>query len=396
MKIRQIRHDERADLSIPVQAYGFLPSPTSAETVDTLRNNQQYYEHNVTLVAEDDNGAILAEATAIPMSQNVRGTIYPMAGIAGVASLPLSRRQGHVRSVMLELLGRMRDDGYVVSTLYPFRASFYQRFGYVGLPKARTVTFAPTAFVDLLHTDLDGTVSWQTAREGYDAFRALTRQLGEQRHGFAVLPDYRTVELRDNENRWLVTARSGDAIVGSMAYRITGHGGELVGDDLLSTGPLGRALILRFIALHIDHVDQVTTTIAPDEMPELWATDLVGVTETRTSFPTAPAPMARVLSMDALRGMAVGRGRITVEIVDDPFVAGRYALDGMTDALDVESDRTSTPNATLTVAGLTGLVYGVLTPEDVVVRGLGVMSDRAVVALAALFRRATPYLHARF
>jgi predicted N-acetyltransferase YhbS len=274
MKIRQIRHDERVARSVPVQAYGFQPSPTSTATLDTLRSDQRYYEHNITLVAEDDNGDTLAEASAIPMSQNVRGTAYPMAGIAGVASLPLARRQGHVRGLLVELLGRMRDQGHVVSALYPFRPSFYQRFGYVGLPKARTVTFAPTAFADLLDTDLDGAVSWEPARDGYDAFRALTLQLVDRRHGFAVLPEYRTVQLRDSE-RWLVTARSGGAVIGAMAYQITGHGGELAGEDLLTTSPLGRALILQFVARHIDQVDQVTTIVAPDEMPELWTTDLV-------------------------------------------------------------------------------------------------------------------------
>jgi predicted N-acetyltransferase YhbS len=219
-------------------------SPISTATLDSLRGSMRYHEHNITLVAEDDNGDTLAEATAIPMSQNVRGAAYPMAGIAGVASLPLARRQGHVRGLLVELLGRMRDQGYVVSALYPFRPSFYQRFGYVGLPKARTVTFAPDAFADLLHTDLDGAVSWEPTRDGYEAFRALTRQLADRRHGFAVLPEYRTAELRDSEDRWLVTARSGGAVIGAMAYRITGHGGELVGEDLLTTGPLGRALIL--------------------------------------------------------------------------------------------------------------------------------------------------------
>jgi predicted acetyltransferase len=290
----------------------------------------------------------------------------------------------------------MRDQGHVVSALYPFRPSFYQRFGYVGLPKARTVKFAPTAFVDLLHMELDGAVSWETARDGYGPFLALTRELAGRRHGFAILPEYRTVQLRDSMDRWLVTARSGGAVIGSMSYRITGYGGHLVGDDLLTTSPLGRALILQFVAQHIDQVDQVTTTVAPDEMPELWTTDLVGVTEARTSFPTAPAPMARVLSIDVLHGMAVGRGRVAVEIVDDPFIAGRYVLDGTAGMLDVAPDRTVEAAATLTVAGLTGLVYGVLTPEDIVVRGLGVVSGLAITELAALFQRATPYLHAQF
>lgn len=45
------------------------------------------------LVAEED-GVAVVDASAIPMRQNVRGCVYPMAGIARVATLPLARRRG--------------------------------------------------------------------------------------------------------------------------------------------------------------------------------------------------------------------------------------------------------------------------------------------------------------
>ena len=83
----------------------------------------------------------LADASAIPMRQNIRGVVYPMAGVAGVATLPLARRRGYARALVTELLGQMREAGHAVSALYPFRPSFYQRFGDVGLPRTRTVRF---------------------------------------------------------------------------------------------------------------------------------------------------------------------------------------------------------------------------------------------------------------
>ena len=95
---------------------------------------------NVTLVAEV-NGVAMADASAIPMRQNIRGNVYPMAGVAGVATLPLARRSGFARELVTALLARMRDTGHAVSALYPFRPSFYQRFGFVGLPRTRTVAW---------------------------------------------------------------------------------------------------------------------------------------------------------------------------------------------------------------------------------------------------------------
>src|SRR5260370_41195146 len=120
------------------------------------------------------------------MRQNVRGCVFPMAGIAGVAPLPLERRRGHVRAVLMELLGRMRDTGHVVSALYPFRPYFYQRFGYAGLPKARTDEFSHGDLTALPRLELAGTASWEAAGTAFDIYCDVTLQLRAQKHAFAV------------------------------------------------------------------------------------------------------------------------------------------------------------------------------------------------------------------
>ena len=114
---------------MPVQAYGFQPSPAPAGTLDRLKDNQRYYEEHLTLVAEVA-GVDVADASAVPMQQNVRGGVYRMAGVAGVATLPQARRRGYASALVTEILGLMRDQGHVVSALYPFRPSFYERFGF--------------------------------------------------------------------------------------------------------------------------------------------------------------------------------------------------------------------------------------------------------------------------
>jgi hypothetical protein len=183
-------------------------------------------------------------------------------------------------------------------------------------------------------------------------------------------------------------------VVGVLTYRIDGYGGTLVADDLLTTGPLGRALLLRFLAGHAGQVSQVEVTVAADESPELWAADLAASVETRIAFPRASAPMGRILAVDALRDMASGPGVVGVEVVDDHFLAGRYRLDGTGGRLAVDTlpERSDVPVATLTAAGLSALAFGVYQPEDVVVRGFGVVPPAAVPRLRALFPPCTPYL----
>ena len=250
----------------------------------------------------------VAEGSAIPMQQNVRGGVYPMAGIAGVATQPLARRRGHVRALLMELLGRMRDTGCALSALYPFRPSFYERFGYVGLPKARTVTFAPADLAGLMRKELPGEVSWERSGSGYHRYRDFTSRLLTECHGFALLPEYRTVQLRDADDRWLAAAWADGEMLAAATYRISQHGGDLIADDLLVRSPLGRALLLQFFARRVDQVSRVVAAVPAWEIPELWATDLAAVTQAAISFPVAPAPMARVLSLEALAGAPGGRG----------------------------------------------------------------------------------------
>jgi len=260
MKIRQIStDDERRLVSVPIQAYGFQPSPAPEGMLDRLRGNQRYYEEHVTLVAELD-GVAVADASAVPMRQNVRGAVYEMAGVAGVATLPQARRRGYARALVTEILGVMRDRGYVVSALYPFRPSFYGRFGYVGLPMTRTVTFSPSSVAGLLRMDLAGTVRWGPVADHYAPYRDFIGRLLSERHGFALLPESRMAQLREAGDRWLATAWVGDVVAAAVTYRIDGFAGDLVADDLLIASPLGRALLLQFFATHTDQVARITAT----------------------------------------------------------------------------------------------------------------------------------------
>jgi hypothetical protein len=106
--------------------------------------------------------------------------------------------------------------------------------------------------------------------------------------------------------------------------------------------------------------------------------------------------MARVLSLDALTGMPAGPGRVVVEIVDDAFIGGRYELDGTSGALHVVDAPHRSAAVTLTVVGLSGLVYGVLSPGDIVVRGFGAVPSDAVGELSMLFPRLNPYFFTHF
>ncbi|SNT18211.1 Predicted acetyltransferase [Asanoa hainanensis] len=393
MRIRRISGDERLTTSFPLQSYAFDKSPTEHAVSAHYREFLPYHSGNHTLVAEED-GVTLATVAAIPMQQNVRGLVLPMAGVASIATHPLARRRGLVRTLLNQLLEEMRDDGNPVSTLYPFRPSFYARFGYVNLPQDRTATFSPDGLAGLLRADLPGELRWRRIADGYDDHRALTLRLRDRLHGFASFPDFRAVSLRD-DRKWVVTAHVDGEVVGSLPYRIDDHLGELSGDTLLHTGPHGRALVLSFLARHTDQVDRVKLSVLPGDTPELWADDLLVETTADARSLGAHAPMARVLSLEGLEGIEAGPVAITVEVVDDALLAGRYHLDGTGGTLLVDRSD-APPAASLSAAGLSALVYGVLDPVEIGLRGLGTIPLEAAEALRDLFPARPPYVFAQF
>lgn len=398
VEIRRITNEELLTHALPLQQYAFgrTPAPRDAGGDDERARSLRYQQENTVLVAEED-GTATAVAAAIPMRQNVRGGVYPMAGVAGVATHPLARRKGHVRALLTELLTRMRDDGCAVSALYPFRPSFYARFGYVSMPKQRTVRLAPGGLRPLLSTELPGEVRLERLADGYPAYRDLFERLLAQRHGFAVFPPGFARRDVDADDAWLLTARVDGEVVGAVTYRIAGHNADLAAGQLLVTGPLGRALILRYFAQHVDQVADVVVTVPPDEYPELWLTDLAATIEARIAFPGDASAMVRVLSLEALAGMPAGVGRVVVEVADDWLLAGRYLVegDGATLAVTRSADGAA-PVAVLTAAGLSALVYGLLDPEELVIRGLGRVPDDAAAQLRALWPRRVPSLAVAF
>jgi len=101
-----------------------------------------------------------------------------------------------------------------------------------------------------------------------------------------------------------------------------------------------------------------------------------------------------VLDLEALAGLPVGPGAVTVEVPGDELIGGVWRLTSDDGALTVTKG--TDPEATLSPGGLSALVYGVLDPVDVVTHGLGEISPAAIPTLAAMFPRQMPYLFADF
>jgi predicted acetyltransferase len=87
------------------------------------------------ILAETDGQAV-GTATHVPFQMYIRGGAVPCQGVAWVGAIKTMRRRGEggtpgvASAVMHAMLRRARDAGDVVSALMPFRASYYEHFGY--------------------------------------------------------------------------------------------------------------------------------------------------------------------------------------------------------------------------------------------------------------------------
>ena len=88
------------------------------------------YNSDETYGAIDENGRALAGMEALTYTMWFDGQKVPMYGIGGVASMPETRRQGHIRKIFEKVFDDIYEKGAVFSHLYPFTHDYYRKFGY--------------------------------------------------------------------------------------------------------------------------------------------------------------------------------------------------------------------------------------------------------------------------
>ena len=395
VEIRQVQGEEMLQTSMLLGRYAFTPSPQKPD-VEAWRERLPFREEHHTLVLFAD-GEPRATAASIAMTQSVRGRVLSMGGIGGVSTHPLGRRRGYARQVLIQLLADMRAQGHAVSSLVPFRESFYGRLGWAGFPVTRVIKFAPGNLQPLLRWDLPGSTTLHEDQAGWNASRALLTRLQPGVHGMSVFGPVASQGRFERQKRWVVLARHGDEVVGTMRYTISGWRGELDVDTFFAATALGKYLLLRWLALHADQVVSVTVTLPPDVMPELWVTDLDVEVHSR-DIHNHPKPMGRIVDVARLPGIGAGDGAFTITVEDDyaPWNTGTYAFRGVGGELQIEPADAAAAGGTVSIAALSSLVFTGGDPETFRYRGWGTVDLATAQGMRALFPPAWPYLHEDF
>lgn len=109
--------------------YAFNSESNNYENI-SIEEYEKYYKP-VTFLGIYDNQILASTLIIISFHQRIRGTSLPMAGIAGVATKPEYRRKGLVTKLFKELFLFCNENNIPISTLFPFKISYYEQFGYV-------------------------------------------------------------------------------------------------------------------------------------------------------------------------------------------------------------------------------------------------------------------------
>lgn len=388
--VRRVENQEMLDLLFWLDNYAFRPTPPFPERDEwekhiKTRKTTAYYA-----VFEGEKGVAI---TACPkFTQNLRGKIFRMGGFADVSTHPEARRKGYSHKLIRHTFEQLRQEGDVLSCLYPFRESFYERLGYVSFPQSRQAIFKPEVMVPLLKQELEGEVTLSLMGDGYDAYHTYINQMQPDIQGMALFTDIEGQKEAAQRNRsWLALAKAKGEIVGLMVYNFQGE--EMMNYDLRAVrfyyrNSLGKYLLLAWLARHIDQAGKVALWLPAFEQPNTWFADMQPKLE-----PVFVAPMGRVLDVSGLSGMKTGKGSFSAQIIDRdcPWNNGVWLFDSESGELVMGPGKEA--DFTLTIQGLSSLVYGINDPADFAIRGWGDPPKDMLVLLGRMFPQELPYLH---
>ena len=391
--IREVPSSDPANLLLA--KYAFTTTPTVPDKEKDERYLQQRSDDRIFFSYVDNEP--IARVGVIPMTQNVRGTVMPMGGVSGVASMPSARRGGHIRALMTHSIEQMHADGQPVSTLYPFKTSYYEKFGFSGWQVPLWVRIQPAALASYMkfpkHGDVKHRLSTDVKDELYDFLKASQQHV----HGMSRLPRVRFDNGAERNPTWFMSVHEGDEITGGICYKLNLDQNEVMEVREVFWSTLnGKLNVLDFMARHVDQVKQIRMPLLPGSEPHLWFSDDGETTILSNEEFSWGAPMGRIVTLTGLQGIPVGDAKASVTVNDPqaPWNNGTWTLSGRNGELEVREG--GTPGGEVSIAGLSAMLFSGLDPEMLPLRGWGSVDAESAASLKTLFPPITPYLHELF
>jgi len=319
------------------------------------------------------DGIIVANSRYIQFEQNIRGKLVKMGGIAMVASDPQYRRRGFVRELMIYLLKKMNEDKCLVSTLYPFRDTFYTAFGYVNGSTDLFLKVDPRFFNRWKKLPEGYKVERLSSIDGFKYYRSIHDKAMNNIHG----------GVKRSEDRWkeydnpgpisyaVAFGPSGEA-EGVIKYYSKGYGsgfswteeGKMDILDIYFLTPKARHALYNYLFLFTDQVVKVKYPLTPGESelyPWMQGYCMVDVDHSNIW-------MGRIIDIqNTIQNLPASKeGILRIKISDPDFIENNqtFEISSQNNKLKVKILGEKEADIEMTIQGLTSLVYGFLPSYD--------------------------------
>ncbi len=301
---------------------------------------------------------------------NLFGEEHGMSGIGAVASWPQDRGKGHVRALMRHALLKDREEGRTVSSLYPFKFSFYAKLGYGSIGGFAVFRFSPLDIRKLpplkgAWTPFDGT------ERAFGDYRTVASAWAS-RYDFACLPARLSAErLCDSlafskESCYLYA--SGGKPKAMIRYGMTPIGPHAKRMDVRKaawTDAEGVQAVFHFLALHRDQVPEIEWRGKRDISVHLLTVEPRVQCSLTWDWMARPVDLPRLLA-DRAKADGFG-GRAEFSVVDDLVESnsGAYRVEGGS-----VSHAAKPAENPIDMPLLSSLLFGGLTYEEAAFAGL--------------------------
>lgn len=358
MEIRQL-HPEEFDDSMNLSEYAFqykLPSEKRAKAKERFKPERVW--------GAFEEGNLEAKLTLLPLQVYIQGRVVPMGGIAGVATWPENRRQGHVAKLLTHTLETMNKAGQTLSFLHPFLIPFYRKFGFEIYCEYKKYTIPVAKFPK--KTDIEGKVRRNV--EDIEILDHLYNKFAMRYNGTLKRDnDWWKNSVLDDEGQNAVFYSALGVPEGYVLYRVENR--ELVIDEFIYMNEQARQGLWTFLANHDSMVTGAKLKLVPsdDILPFL-------LPDPRIEQENYPYFMGRIVNAKALIESYTFRehssGKKQVIRIEDKYAPWNHGLwewsistEGAGTFTQLDEERTEA-DLSCDIGTLTALMLGYKRPAE--------------------------------
>ncbi|WP_336037677.1 GNAT family N-acetyltransferase [Halobacterium yunchengense] len=345
-----------------------------------------------------DGDELVATCKHIDFRTRLRGDVHDLHGLSVVASPPEHRRRGHVGALLADSLAQSRGEGVHLSALWPFKRSFYAKYGWATGTRAvrheldvEALSFAPPYDGEFVRLDED---DWERVDAVHDAHGAryeLTMDRTEEWWRKRVFAGW-------DDDPYVYGFERGGDLAAYLTYDVRDDDEPALRVmDWACVDHDARLAVLRFVADHDSQVETASVWTSPTEdLLDLAPDGADGVDATLRL-----GPMVRLVDVaDALEALSYPE-EVTLDAVfdvSDPLAdwnddAFRVTVSGGTASVE-RADREA--DVALGVGALSQLSVGYRSASELEAVG-DVDADPGVVdALDDAFPERQPFLREGF